>query len=310
MQPGDLITVHALRADGRWYRRWQTTVESVTDTCVITFSPDNSTVEDTSRGAYTQLRALRTYYWLDRPYNLIEVIHAEGSIGEIYVNVASAPRFTDGEMHYVDHELDVSKLAGQPARIVDQDEFEAAVAQYGYTATFQEQCWRAAEEARLLAETWEARRVARTMERGDQIDVHVLHADGQRYRSWHATVERIDDKGIVASRVEEGRVSRGYYWFDRMFNLFEEFDADGLLAEVYVNIASPPTLAVGELSFVDHELDVALEPGGEPELWDEDEFDEAIVRYGYTPEFQARCRRAAEDAVEFVRQWPITNRQA
>ncbi len=50
--------------------------------------------------------------------------------------------------------LPASPLLGQPAHIIDQDEFEEAIALYGYTPEFQAQCWQAAEEARLLAESW------------------------------------------------------------------------------------------------------------------------------------------------------------
>jgi protein associated with RNAse G/E len=161
MQPGDLITVRALRADGRWYRRWLTTVESIYDACIITFTPAAGEVENASGKVHRLEMAIRSHYWRDKPYNLLEVLNTDGSLNEIYLNVASPPRVRGDSMSFVDHELDVSKFPGQPARIVDQDEFEAAIAQYGYTAAFQEQCWRAAEEARLLADTWEARPMGR-----------------------------------------------------------------------------------------------------------------------------------------------------
>ena len=45
-------------------------------------------------------------------------------------------------------------MPGQPAFIIDQDEFEAAIELYGYSVEFQTKCWQAAEEARLLAEGW------------------------------------------------------------------------------------------------------------------------------------------------------------
>ena len=73
-----------------------------------------------------------------------------------------------------------------------------------------------------------------------------------------------------------------------------------------MNIASPPYLAPGELTFVDYELDVALVPSGEPEILDEEAFTEATVRYSYAPEFQTRCRQAVQDAVTLVRAWPVT----
>jgi protein associated with RNAse G/E len=154
MQPGEFITVYALHADEQWYRRWQTTVESVDDECIITFSPASSAGEHVTRGPYTLPFAMRGCYWLAKPYNLFEVLNADGSANEIYLNVASPPRIDGGELRYVDYELDVSLIPGQPAVIVDQDEFEEAIGAYGYSLDFQARCWKAAEEARQLAERW------------------------------------------------------------------------------------------------------------------------------------------------------------
>jgi protein associated with RNAse G/E len=154
LKPGDIITVHALHADGQWYRRWQTTVESVDEKCIVTYSPSNSTVEDFERKPRIMSYALRSFYWFDKFYNLIEVFDADGALVEIYINIASAPQFVDGGMVFTDHELDVLMSIGSPAIIVDEDEFEIAIARYGYTPEFVTQCRAAVEEARLLAEKW------------------------------------------------------------------------------------------------------------------------------------------------------------
>lgn len=303
MQPGDSITVSALHADGQWYRRWRTTIESIDDAGIVTFFPAASEVENASGKVHRPPLAIRSHYWFDKPYNLLEVLDANGSLNEIYLNVASPPRVLDDGISFVDHELDVTKLAGQPARIVDQDEFEAAIGLYGYSPEFQVQCWQAAEEARQVADVWAARRALRLLRPGDEIEVSVLHADGERYRGWTARVEQIDEERIVESSVKDGALSRGHYWFDRLYNLFEEYDATGALVELYVNIASPPIVGAGRLSYVDFELDVSRVPGGPIEILDEDEFAEACVRYGYAPEFQARCWRALDDARAVIAAW-------
>jgi protein associated with RNAse G/E len=93
-------------------------------------------------------------YWLDKFYNLLEVINTDGLLTQIYVNVASPPQFIDNGFNFIDHELDVSMPVGQPARIVDEDEFEVAITRYGYAPEFVALCRIAAEEARLLAERW------------------------------------------------------------------------------------------------------------------------------------------------------------
>jgi protein associated with RNAse G/E len=151
---GDLVTFRSLHADGSWYRQWQTTIESITDTQIVTYSPPNSWFDDINRGIRKLPRAMRCYYWRSTFYNLLEVIESDSSIAEVYLNVASPLQSHGDEMHFVDYELDVIKLPGQLARIIDQDEFEQAIGLYGYSAEFQAKCWQAAEEARLLAERW------------------------------------------------------------------------------------------------------------------------------------------------------------
>src|SRR5262249_42041957 len=84
---------------------------------------------------------------------------------------------------------------------------------------------------------------------------------------------------------------RTVYWLDRPYNLLEVYGGAGELEETYLNVASPPIMHGRQVSFVDHELDVTLRPGGQPRVVDEDEFEEAAARFSYAPDFQAACRR-------------------
>ena len=146
------------------------------------------------------------------------------------------------------------------------------------------------------------------MRPGDVIEVRVLRADGSLYRSWQATVERVTPRALVVFKTVGTRVEgpaggwaseygvRTCYWPDRPYNLAEVYEADGRLLELYANIAAPPQLGEGRLSYVDHELDVVCEPGQPPYVVDQDEFAEAAARYGYSPQFQAECWAAVEAA--------------
>lgn len=155
INPGDIITVQALHADGQWYRRWQTTVESIDGICIVTYSPPGSSVEDIGRGQRTHARAVRSHYWFDRLYNSHEWFSAAGILNEIYINVASPPKFVEGGLTFIDHEIDVLKRSGEPTVVLDEDEFEAAITAFSYTAEFVARCRNAAEEAYLLAEHWQ-----------------------------------------------------------------------------------------------------------------------------------------------------------
>ncbi|MDD2921671.1 MAG: DUF402 domain-containing protein [Anaerolineales bacterium] len=154
------------------------------------------------------------------------------------------------------------------------------------------------------------------MKIGDEIEARSCKADGSVYRSWRAFVESIDAELLVtiapAGSIvnhKEGRRSaiahhyRSYYWTNKFYNLIELFEPDGKLAEIYINIAAPPTFENGVLSFKDHELDVVKDFPKKARLIDEDEFLEAIETYNYSKEFQAQMYAAANEALELAENW-------
>ena len=116
-------------------------------------------VEDRSRKSYTIEYILRSYYWFDKFYNLIEVFDTQGNFVEIYINIASPPEFENGGMSFKDHELDVSRFPPKAAQLVDEDEFAEAAVKYQYTQKFQDRMYSAAQEAIELANHWQARPV-------------------------------------------------------------------------------------------------------------------------------------------------------
>ena len=153
---GDVLRVRALKHDGRPYRWWRTRIEDITDAQLVTTSSIGQLVR-TPRGAWRNTLNLRAHYWFERPYSLLECYDAAGQLREIYVNVATPARLRAGTLEYVDYELDVSRLTGEPARIVDEDEFVAAARKYRYSVDTQRWVRRAARDALALAETWEPR---------------------------------------------------------------------------------------------------------------------------------------------------------
>lgn len=157
MKAGERIRVQACKTDGTVYRSWHTTIESVDADSIVTISPANQPVFDIVRKQYFTEHVLRSYYWHDKYYNLIEVFEPSGELLEIYINVASPPEFNNDELSFKDHELDISKYPPRPAVLVDEDEFVEATAKYHYSSEFQEAMYAAAREALELAESWKAR---------------------------------------------------------------------------------------------------------------------------------------------------------
>jgi protein associated with RNAse G/E len=154
-----------------------------------------------------------------------------------------------------------------------------------------------------------------TLRVGQRVEVKALRADGQAYRWWTATVESVHPDRFVTWNwaghhvespqrrwLSEGSI-RAVYWLNRLYNLIEVYTRTGDLEEIYINVASPPRVQGPVVSFVDHELDVTMRPGEPPRVVDEDEFEEAAVRFAYAPEFQAACRRAAAEALVVAAGW-------
>ena len=157
MKIGDQIQVCARKTDGTVYRSWHTLIESFDADSIVTISPAGGMVEDHVRIQYKVEHILRSYYWFDKFYNLIEVFEPNGNLVELYINIASPPEFENGIMSFKDHELDVSRYPPKAAELVDEDEFAEAAVKYQYTQDFQEKMYAAAKEALELANNWRAK---------------------------------------------------------------------------------------------------------------------------------------------------------
>jgi protein associated with RNAse G/E len=164
VKPGDTIWVRTSKADGRPHRWWQAQVEAVDDECVVVYSAIGSPIHhnpDRFPAAIFPLRhAIRSYYWPGRRHNLLEIYGADGQLVELYADITSPVEVRENEIAFIDHELDVSQLAGQAPRIVDQDEFAAAAVAFGYSDEFMHQCYELAEALLDVVAHWQPRGAA------------------------------------------------------------------------------------------------------------------------------------------------------
>lgn len=159
MNVGELIKVHARKADGTVYRSWQATIESVTTDSIVTIAPAGSAVFNIKGENYPILHHYRSYYWSDKFYNLLEIFEPSGELFHIYINIAAPPEFENGIMSFKDHELDISRYVPKSAELVDEDEFAEAAVKYHYSKEFQEKMYVAVNEALELANHWQAKPV-------------------------------------------------------------------------------------------------------------------------------------------------------
>jgi protein associated with RNAse G/E len=161
MQVGERVQVRAHKSDGTCYRWWFATVEAVETDKVVLITPVGHRVEDIG-GGWASEHAIRTHYWLDRWYSLMEVYASGGRLDQIYVNISSPVAIGDSQLRFTDYELDVSRKPPQKARIVDEEEFLEAVSKYGYSKEFQQACYQVVREAVQVANSWLAREMPST----------------------------------------------------------------------------------------------------------------------------------------------------
>ncbi len=122
---------------------------------------------------------------------------------------------------------------------------------------------------------------------GPAITVRKLDARGEEVWSYPGVVrERGDDHVLVEARFRRDRVDLGYAvfekgdrfleWFytDRWYNVFEVRSVrDDSLKGWYCNITRPAEIGADEVSAVDLELDVWVDPAGGFTLLDEEQYE-------------------------------------
>jgi protein associated with RNAse G/E len=156
MQIGDRVQVKAHKSDGTCYRWWTGTVESVGPDELVLVTPVGHPIEDPG-GNFISPNALRVFYWPAKWYCLLEAYAPSGELTELYVNINSPIEIDGLRMSFTDYELDVSRRPPGEARLEDEDEFQEAAAEYGYSEEFQRACYEVAREALDLANRWVAR---------------------------------------------------------------------------------------------------------------------------------------------------------
>lgn len=151
-----MIQVRGLHADGQPYRWWPAVIERCSTAEIVLVWPAGIRFEaPTVEGRKLMRLACRMLLWPERPYTLVEQYDSDGALVELAMDIVSGAALRDGVCVYTDHELDVVKRPGQAAFVEDEDEFQEAIALYGYSPKFQRACFRVVREAILLIEQWE-----------------------------------------------------------------------------------------------------------------------------------------------------------
>lgn len=147
----------------------------------------------------------------------------------------------------------------------------------------------------------------------NNITVRVLKYDGAEYRRWNAHLKNQDGSLIIldAEFEEEvrheslGTIPKGtrtieYYWLDRCYNIFRFLKEDGSTRVWYCNVNTPPELINNDLSYIDLDLDILVQPDLFYQVMDFDEFEVNAERYGYSEEVKRRALKAVDELVAMI----------
>ena len=139
------------------------------------------------------------------------------------------------------------------------------------------------------------------------LSVQAYKHDGRLHRQWSPgyCLEETDDYWALASKASLVIEDDGRHWMTKenaIFLLYKKawmnvicmFKESGGIC-YYANIASPTIFDGGYLRYIDYDLDLKLYPDHTIKALDENEFENNIVRYGYSPELGGAIRRSFQE---------------
>jgi protein associated with RNAse G/E len=105
----------------------------------------------TSRGEFRSPYDSTVYFWRDRWFNVFRLARPGCELALWYCNVTTPPVFVDGQINYVDLDLDVAVRPDGAIELLDEDEFQAHREKYHYPTDVVAEARQAAAEVSRLA---------------------------------------------------------------------------------------------------------------------------------------------------------------
>ena len=153
------------------------------------------------------------------------------------------------------------------------------------------------------------------------ITVRVLKHDGVEYRRWNANLSRQDGDLIVLDaqfdvdvnhevlgQVKQHTRTVEYYWLGRWYNVFRFLKDDGSTRLWYCNVNTPLEFKESELTYIDLDIDILVQPDFSYQVLDRDEFESNAERYDYSDEEKRQAEKAVEVLFTMIetRHFPFT----
>lgn len=129
------IIINARKYDGSIRRSWTASVVSETEDLVIALGRFDRDVIHRDLGTIKKNTISFEYFWLDRWYNIFRFHEPDGSFRNYYCNIAMPAVLSEGELDFVDLDVDVVVWPEKRVEILDREDFDENAIRFGYSAS-------------------------------------------------------------------------------------------------------------------------------------------------------------------------------
>lgn len=130
--PGKTVRVESRKFDGRLHRSWRVRLLARAGPLLLVEGIFEEEVRHTLLGTLKAGTVSTEYFWTDRWYSVFRFREPSGELRNHYCNV-NLPAAFDGEtLSFVDLDIDVLVAPNFSYTILDEDEFCANAARFGY----------------------------------------------------------------------------------------------------------------------------------------------------------------------------------
>ncbi|HEV7906056.1 MAG TPA: DUF402 domain-containing protein [Pyrinomonadaceae bacterium] len=130
--PKKIVTVQALKFDGRLHRTWQANLVAQDDSLVIVEGVFEEEIRHPQLGTIEPGTRSTEYYWTDRCYSIFRFLQPSGELRNYYCNINLPAEFDGSILSFVDLDIDVLVAPDFSYRVLDEEEFIANAALYVY----------------------------------------------------------------------------------------------------------------------------------------------------------------------------------
>ncbi|HEY0097834.1 MAG TPA: DUF402 domain-containing protein [Pyrinomonadaceae bacterium] len=146
------VTVHARKFDGRLHREWQAGLVRRVGSLVVVEGVFAEEIRHDQLGTIAPGTLSAEYYWTDRWYSVFRFHEPWGALRNYYCNINQPAKFDGHVLTFTDLDIDVLVAPDFSYRILDEEEFAANAALYGYPESVRESARHALAELLSLIE--------------------------------------------------------------------------------------------------------------------------------------------------------------